>query len=261
MESPSANRPGARCKRPLSKSGLACRSRLGWCSLNGFSRPLRTEDKEEIALARRRDDGRRKTIRRRDRKGLAMAVGGVLFLLACAAGYRSLLGPTPSYSIGGPFTLVDGQGQQRTDSSFRGRYMLIFFGYTSCTDVCPQTLTEMSEALDRMDPGARRIQPLFITVDPKNDTPARLRKYTAGFSPNLIGLTGTADQLGDVERLFHVVVEPDSVGGKDDFDHSAVIYLLGPDGKFIVPIAADANRTVLQSALRRYVPGPSVDRS
>lgn len=209
-------------------------------------------------MAKRQSNKRRRAIRRRDRQGLAIVLGGVLFLLACAAGYRFLLGPTPSYSIGGPFTLIDGQGQQRTDTSFRGRYMLIFFGYTNCTDVCPQTLTEMSAALDRIDPGARRVQPLFITVDPKNDTPARMRTYTSAFSPNLIGLTGTAHQLDDVEHLFHVVVEPDTVAGKDDFDHSAVIYLFGPDGRFIAPIPADANRTVLQAELRRYVPGLNV---
>jgi len=189
----------------------------------------------------------------------AAAVGGALFLLACAAGYRSLLGPLPSPSIGGPFTLVDNHGQTRSDFSFRGRYMLIFFGYTRCTDVCPQMLTEMSEALGTLDPGARRIQPLFITVDP-NDTPAR-HTYTASFSPRLVGLTGTADQLGAVERLFHVVVEPDSADGKDDFGHSALIYLLGPDGKFIAPVSADANRAVTQAVLRRYTRSPGIDGS
>ena len=208
----------------------------------------------------KRDDRRREAIRRRDHRGLAAAVGGVLFLLACAAGYRFLLGPPPSPSIGGPFTLVDSQGRTRSDASFRGRYLLIFFGYTRCTDVCPQTLTEMSEALGTLDPGARRIQPVFITVDP-NDTPARLHSYTASFSPRLIGLTGTAGQLDAVERLFHVVVEPDLADGKGDFDHSAVIYLLGPDGKFIAPVPADANRTVLEAALRRYTGSSGTDGS
>lgn len=163
--------------------------------------------------------------------------------------------------IGGPFTLVDSSGKPRSDDSFRGHYMLIFFGYTKCEDVCPKTLTEMSEALDQVDPNAKRIQPLFITVDPKRDTPARLREYTSAFSPNLIGLTGTAEQLGDVERRFHVVVEGASQGTKLDLDHSAVIYLLGPDGRFIAPLPATANRVALQAALNRYVPEPSVDRS
>ena len=203
---------------------------------------------------------RKNAIRRRDRTGLGIATGGVLALLACAGLYRAMLGNPPP-AIGGSFTLADSDGQPRSDNSFRGRYMLIFFGYTGCADVCPQTLTEMSEALDRIDPQARRIQPLFITVDPVHDTLQRLHRYTQNFSPNLIGLTGTAAQLGAVERSFHVVVEPDSHDGKSDLDHSAVIYLLGPDGSFIAPIPADADRTTLQAALNRYVPAPGIGRS
>ena len=208
----------------------------------------------------RRADGRLKAAGRRDRRGFITAAVGVIFLLVCAAGYRSLLGPAPS-PVGGGFTLVDSQGRTRSEGSFGGRYMLVFFGYTNCTDVCPRTLTEMSAALEQIDPNATRIQPLFITVDPKHDTPERLRRYTSAFSPNLIGLTGTADQLGSVEHLFHVVVEPNPVDGKDDFDHSAAIYLLAPDGRFIAPIPADADRRVLQAALGRYVPTTTAGRS
>lgn len=212
-------------------------------------------------MARRRDDERRAAVRRRDRRGLVVAVAGVMVLLACAAAYRSLLRPVQSVSIGGPFTLVDDQGRTRSGDSFRGRYMLIFFGYMSCTDVCPQTLTEMSEALDRVDPLGRRIQPLFITIDPAHDTPGRLRTYTTAFSPNLIGLTGTAAQLGDVERRFHVVAEPDLSDERTGFDHTALIYLLGPDGRFIAPIPAQSSRLELQAALRRYVPATVAGRS
>ena len=183
----------------------------------------------------------------------------MLLLLACAGAYRSLLGPAPSSSVGGPFTLADSDGQPRSDRSFRGRYMLIFFGYTGCTDICPQTLTEMSEALGRLDPDAARIQPIFITVDPARDTPDRLRRYTGAFSPHLIGLTGTPGQLDSVERRFHVVVEPQTAG-RAEVDHTAVLYLLGPDGDFLAPIPADASRVAMQAALRRYV-SPPTDRS
>ena len=198
---------------------------------------------------------------RRDRRGLAVAVAGVLLLLGLASGYRVLLGPGPAGLTGGPFTLVDETGVPRSDASFRGRYMLVFFGYTHCADVCPQTLTEVSEALDRIDPRARRVQPIFITVDPARDTPQRLRAYVAGFSPTLIGLTGTAAQLGAVERQFHVVVEPDPAEGDGDLDHSAVIYLLDPEGRFVAPIPADAGRAVMQATLTRYVGAPPVGRN
>ncbi len=214
---------------------------------------------------RRRDKtGRRHAGRlrdRRDRAGLAIVTIGVLVLLLCAGFYRMILGPGPSPTIGGPFTLADSEGQPRSDRSFRGRYMLIFFGYTGCTDICPQTLTEMSEALGQLDPDAARIQPIFITVDPAHDTPDRLRRYTEAFSSHLIGLTGTPDQLDSVERRFHVVVEPQAAGGRTEVDHSAVIFLLGPDGDFLAPIPADADRMAMQAALRRYVPVPSTSRS
>ena len=202
---------------------------------------------------RRRQDQTRRSRGRRDRAGLVLATAGVLVLLLCAGLYRSMLGPGPSTVIGGPFTLADSTGTPRSDASFRGRYMMIFFGYTGCTDICPQTLTEMSEALDRFDPDATRVQPIFITVDPKHDTPDRLRHYVTAFSPHLIGLTGTTQQLDAIERRFHVVVEPDPDGGKSGLDHSAVIYLLGPRGDFLAPIPADASRTVMQSTLRRFV--------
>ncbi len=208
-------------------------------------------------LARRQDTRHDRQLqdaaRRRDRAGLAIATVGVVFLLACAGLYRAMLGPAPSATIGGPFTLADSEGRPRSEASFRGRYMLIFFGYTGCTDICPQTLTEMSEALDRFDPDARRVQPIFITVDPRHDTPDRLRQYTTAFSPHLIGLTGTTQQLDAIERRFHVVVQPDPAGGRDGLDHSAVIYLLGPGGNFLAPIPADANRMMMQSTLRRFV--------
>ena len=200
--------------------------------------------------------------RRRHRRGLLAAGAGTLLLLTAATGVRALLAPgTVVPVIGGPFTLVDGTGQPRSDTSFRGRFMLVFFGYTNCTDLCPQTLTEMSEALDRVDPEARRVQPIFITVDPAHDTPERVRRYVAAFSPTLIGLTGTADQLGAVERRFHIVVELDTEAGREALDHSAVIFLLGPDGRFLAPIPANAGWGAMQATLNRYVGTALTDRS
>ena len=202
-----------------------------------------------------RSEGRRRpqATRRSERKGFAIATAGVLGLLACAGLYRQVLGAGPAAAIGGPFTLADSEGRPRSDTSFHGRYVLLFFGYTHCADVCPRTLTEMSEALDQFDPDARRVQPVFITIDPARDTPDRLRHYITGFSAHLVGLTGTTRQLDAVERLFHVVVEPDRAGGRDDFDHSAVIYLLDPQGNFLAPIPAEASRAVMQSTLHRLV--------
>lgn len=202
----------------------------------------------------RRKVAQREAVRRRDRKALLVAGSLVFLLLMLAGSYRMLLGPAPAPAIGGPFSLRDADGVPRTDSSFRGRYMLIFFGYTQCKDVCPHALTEMSEALNRVDPLASRIQPLFITVDPARDTPAALRRYVAAFSPYLIGLTGTNVQLTEVWRDFHVIVQPVSLtNGEEDLDHSAALYLMDPAGRFLAPIAATASRSVMQATLQRYV--------
>ena len=100
-------------------------------------------------------------------------------------------GGTASF-VGGPFALEDGNGRQVTDRDFRGKYMLVYFGYTFCPDVCPTTLNEVADALDRLGAKADRLQPIFITVDPKRDTPAVVKQYVAAFTPRLIGLTGSA---------------------------------------------------------------------
>ena len=112
-------------------------------------------------------------------------------------------GGTASF-IGGPFTLVDGTGRQITDRDFRGKYMLVYFGYTFCPDVCPTTLNEVAEALDHLGGKADRLQPIFITVDPKRDTPAVVKQYAAAFTPRLIGLTGSDDQISKVAQEYRV---------------------------------------------------------
>ena len=144
--------------------------------------------------------------------------------------------------IGGPFSLEDGSNRQVTDRDFRGKYMLIYFGYTFCPDVCPTTLTDMADALDRLGPKADRLQPLFITIDPKRDTPAVVKQYAAAFSPRLIGLTGSPEQIAQVANAYRVYYAEHRTGpGPGDYtmDHSSILYLMGPDGRFIAPIRAD----------------------
>jgi protein SCO1/2 len=138
-----------------------------------------------------------------------------------------------SSEIGGPFTLTDATGKQVTDQDFRGKYLLIYFGYTFCPDVCPTTLNEIAAALDKLGPKGDHIAPLFITVDPKRDTPPVIRQYVTAFSPRLIGLTGPQDQIATVEKEYRVYAAEHRTGpGPDDYsmDHSSIIYLMGPDG-------------------------------
>jgi protein SCO1/2 len=144
--------------------------------------------------------------------------------------------------LGGPFTLQDGNGTTVTDRDFRGKYMLVYFGYTFCPDVCPTTLSEVADALDRLGPKAERLQAVFITVDPKRDTPAVMKQYVAAFGPRLLGLTGTPEQIAQVAKEYRVYYAEHRTGpGPDDYsmDHSSILYLMGPDGRFIAPIRPD----------------------
>ncbi|MGC1410410.1 MAG: SCO family protein [Acetobacteraceae bacterium] len=158
--------------------------------------------------------------------------------------------------VGGPFALEDGNGKQVSDRDFRGRYMLVYFGYTYCPDVCPTTLNDVADALDRLGAKADRLQPIFITVDPKRDTTAVMKQYTAAFTPRLIGLTGSQEQIADVAREYRVYYAEHRIGpGPNDYamDHSSVLYLMGPDGKFIAPIEADEDGAHIAADLTRLM--------
>jgi cytochrome oxidase Cu insertion factor (SCO1/SenC/PrrC family) len=136
--------------------------------------------------------------------------------------------------IGGPFRLVDQHGTVRTDRDFRGRLVLVYFGFTNCSDVCPADLQQIAFALQKLGPGAAQVQPLFITLDPARDTPARLAPYVAAFDPRLLGLTGTQAQVQSVADAFRVWFRkvPTPPRGYT-IDHAAFVYLLDRDGKYV----------------------------
>ena len=184
-------------------------------------------------------------------------IGLVLAMLIFGAGGFLWLsqGGTASF-VGGPFTLVDGSGAQVTDRDFRGRYMLIYFGYTLCPDVCPTTLNEMADALDRLGSTADRLQPIFITVDPDRDLPNVVKRYTEAFSPRLLGLTGSEGQIARVAQAYRVYYAKHRTGPQPNdytMDHSSVLYLMGPDGKFIAPIRADEDGAQMAADLSRLM--------
>jgi len=140
----------------------------------------------------------------------------------------------PAVTIGGPFQLVDQTGKIVSDADYRGRFMLVFFGYSYCPDVCPTELATMATALDLLGPRAEKVQPIFITVDPGRDTPDALARYVASFHPRLIGLTGTADQIAHAAKAYRVFYAKSEQKGSDGYfmDHSAFVYLMGPDGQY-----------------------------
>ena len=174
----------------------------------------------------------------------AYAIIGLLvaLLLLGTGAFLWLSGEAGGPVVGGPFALVDGDGHTVTDRDFRGKYMLVYFGYTYCPDVCPTTLNAVADALDRLGKKADQVQPLFITIDPRRDTPAVVKQYTAAFTPRLLGLTGSAAQIAAVAKEYRVYYAEHRTGpGPDDYsmDHSSILYLMGPNGRFIAPIRTD----------------------
>ena len=141
---------------------------------------------------------------------------------------------TGSIAVGGPFRLTDQENKPRASSDFHGKYMLIYFGYSNCPDVCPTTLAVMAQALDKIGADANRIVPVFITIDPEHDTPSILKQYMAAFGPRFVGLTGSPSQIAAVEKEYRVYAKKQPLpGGKYGMDHSSVIYLMGPDGRLV----------------------------
>lgn len=164
------------------------------------------------------------------------------------------IGQSGVADIGGHFSLIDQNGQTRTDADFRGRYMLVYFGYSNCPDVCPISLGVMADAVERLGPLASRVAPIFITVDPERDTPSILKQYLAVFSPKLIGLTGSARAIREVTREYHVYVAKHATqGGNYSVDHSNVIYLMGPDGRFVANYDDSLGPDGLAEALRKHL--------
>lgn len=136
-------------------------------------------------------------------------------------------------SLGGPFSLVDQSGKAVTERDFAGRWMLVYFGYSFCPDVCPTELGTMAAALDAMGPAGATVVPAFISVDPQRDTPAHLADYVSRFHPRMQGLTGTPEQVAEAARRYRVYYARVQRPENTDYlmDHSSFIYLVGPDAK------------------------------
>jgi protein SCO1/2 len=185
-----------------------------------------------------------------------------LLLAACVAGgtlwHQSELLPklgqtivSGQIAVGGPYALTDQDGHPRSSADFRGKFQLIYFGYTFCPDVCPTTLAIMAAAMDKLGPAQNRIVPIFITVDPARDKPEVLKKYLAAFGPRFVGLTGAPDQLAPVEKEYRVYAKKQPLpGGNYSMTHSSVIYLMGPDGKLVSFYNDEASPDDLAKSLR-----------
>ena len=162
--------------------------------------------------------------------------------------------------VGGPFALTDHVGRRRTDADFRGKLLLIYFGYLYCPDICPTDLQAMGSAIDQLGPSGDAVQPLFITLDPERDTPDRLADYVTAFHPRFVGLTGSEDEIKSIARAYKVYYTRANDPRTTDYvlNHSAFIYLLDEDGKYLgfFPPGTTADR--LLEVLRPQVARPPV---
>jgi protein SCO1 len=156
--------------------------------------------------------------------------------------------------IGGHFALSTPDGRRVTDETFRGKWLIIYFGYTGCPDVCPTTLSSMGVALQKLGPLADEIQPIFITVDPARDTAEAVGEYVKDFDPRLIGLVGSPEEIDAVAKDFHVYYRVRQLG-HDEYvvDHSSFLYVIDPKGRFVRLLTADLPGHQLAEELRKLI--------
>jgi protein SCO1/2 len=183
---------------------------------------------------------------------LAFAVLGVTTAVLMRPDSQSARTTQPSL-VGGPFQLTDTNGRVVTDADFKGHPFLVFFGYTHCPDVCPTTLFELSQVLKEMGPG-NTVKVLFITVDPARDTPKDLKDYLSNFDPQIVGLTGTEQQIGAVEHAYRVYAHKvPTQGGDYSMDHTSIIYLMDKDSQFVSAFNLDRPAKVAAAELEKYL--------
>jgi protein SCO1/2 len=188
------------------------------------------------------------------------------FLIGALVGVGALLltrgvsGPSVETSgkalIGGPFTLTDQTGKTVTDQDFRGRYVLVFFGFTHCPDICPAELQVMSATLDDLGPKAAQVVPVFITLDPERDTQAVVGEYVKNFAPGFVGLTGSPEAIAEAAKAYRVAYskfQEDKTTGDYSIDHSTLVYFMGLDGNYITNFAYGTPAAKMTETLRRYL--------
>jgi protein SCO1/2 len=162
-----------------------------------------------------------------NRRGLTLCLFAAGLLVAACQG-RGLP------AVGGPFQLVDQDGHRQDQSILKGKWSVVFFGYTFCPDVCPATLQVLGEAQDRLGPKAARLQVVFITVDPERDTPFQLKRYlsSSAFPKGTIGLTGSPAEVARAAKAYHVFYQKQGTGQDYAMEHSSAVYLMAPNGRF-----------------------------
>jgi protein SCO1/2 len=188
---------------------------------------------------------------------LVAALGAGAFLWSLGGAPQAPIRQTASVStgtaeVGGPVSLIDQNGARRTDEDFRGSYMLVFFGYTYCPDVCPTTLAIIKAALDEIGPLSQEIVPVFISVDPQRDTPEMLKPYLSAFSPRFVGLTGTREEIDEAVSNYRAYYQIEDGSGDDNYivNHTSIIYLMDRDGLFLTNYSLEMGPDAIAADLK-----------
>jgi len=180
--------------------------------------------------------------------GLVVFTGVFLYSTGNFGGDRAT-----ASAIGGPFKLVDQNGASISDDDIKGRPFLVFFGYTHCPDICPATLFEVSEIMHALGKDADRTGALFITVDPERDTPAVMKDYLSSFDPHLRGATGDRAAVDAAEKAYRVYAKKvPTTDGDYSMDHTALVYLMDKQGRFVAPFSLKRRPEEAAADLRRY---------
>ena len=182
--------------------------------------------------------------------GLVLCFGAIYLIAGSGISGAALR----TAQIGGPFRLIDQNGKTVTDQDFKGKPLLVFFGFTHCPDVCPTTLFDISEVMKSLGPDADRVGAVFITVDPERDTVASLKDYLSSFDPHVEGLTGDAAALATVAKEYRVYYKKVPLDGGDyTMDHTAIVYLMDKDGHFVSPFSLKRKPEASAAELRKYL--------
>jgi protein SCO1 len=185
--------------------------------------------------------------------GFLAGVASIVLVVLVVSG-RDPLPSAGAAAIGGPFSLVDQNGRTVTDKDLRGHPYLVFFGFTHCPDVCPTALFEMSEVLGKLGPDAQKLSALFVTIDPERDTPAAMKDYLSSFNPRLVGLTGDPAAIAAVAKEYRVYVKKVPLDNGDyTMDHTALVYLMDKEGRFVTPFNLKRTPEDAAADLRRYL--------
>ena len=186
--------------------------------------------------------------------GILVLAAGALLGFALHENPKGAAGTLLGSAIGGPFHLVDQNGKPVSDADLKGKWQLVFFGYTHCPDTCPTALNEISLALDQLGKKRDEVQVVFITVDPERDTPEVLKSYVQSFDASIIALTGSPDQVAQAAKGYRVYYAKHSrPDGGYDMDHSAVIYIMDPQGRFTATFTPDATADAMAERLQKLL--------